>query len=187
MILACQEPKTPGCPGVRAATERPAPARGEAEAQTRVCPGRQAPSPSAPPPGPRRARRRWESATRRPGAKPQSPRGSSPGGLPRARPRSAAACPRRPEPRAAPPSAAAAPPRRRPGRGRTTTPFWRRWPWPAADGRAEEAPGPGVCSRDPRGGHVTPNSGRVTQWHPRDPGRGPQGGKPSARGAFWEL
>lgn len=56
------------------------------------------------------------------GTRPQSPRGSSPGGGPRARHRSAAACPHRAAPRVAPPSAAAAQPRRRPGRGQTMTP-----------------------------------------------------------------
>lgn len=112
-------------------------------------------------PVPRGARRCWKSRpSRRRGARPESPRGSSPGGRPRARPRSAAAYPRRPAPQAAPPSAAAAPPRRRPGRGRTTTPSWRRWPWPAADPRAREVRRPGVCSRDPRRGHVTPDGGR---------------------------
>lgn len=152
-----KSPRPPTCSGprssrVRAATETPAAARGKAEAQTQGLPR----SPGGrifPPlhPAPRRERRLWESLPpMRSGAKPQSPRSSSPGGLTRARPRSAAACPRRPAPRAVPPPAAAAPPRRRPGRVRTTTPFWRRWPWPAADGPAEEAPGPGVCSRDPR-------------------------------------
>lgn len=128
---------------------------------------------SASPSVPRGAGRCWKSLpSRRRGARPESPRGSSPDGRPRARPRSAAAYPRRPAPQAAPPSAAAAQPRRRPGRGRTTTPSWRRWPWPAADPRAREVQRPGVCSRDPRRGHVTPDGGR---------------GGPSARGAFWEL
>ena len=75
------------------------------------------------------ARRCWKPLPAgRPGTRPLTTVSSSPGGQPQARPRSAAACPPRPAPRAVPSSATAAPPHRHPGRGRTKTLSWRRWP-----------------------------------------------------------
>lgn len=111
----------PTGPGFRARpTVRPA-----VRARTRRVPGPRPPAPA--------------SAAR---TLPGPPAPGSPRGRPRAQPRSAAAPPRRPAPRAAAPSAAAAPPRRRPGRGRTTTPSWKRWPCPAA---VDRPPAPRPC------------------------------------------